>query len=68
MATVLSILVLAAIALLFGAFIAWRKGAPPRRIILMVILAAIMIVNVGIWTLPDASGESPLARLPAEGQ
>lgn len=63
MGAVLSILVLAAIALLIGAFIAWRKGQSPRRIVLMVILAAVMIVNVGIWTIPDASGNAPLARI-----
>lgn len=64
MATVLSILVLAAIALVVGAAIMWRKGAPRRRIALMLILAVVMLVNVGIWTLPDASGEAPLERIP----
>lgn len=62
METVLSILVLAAIALLLGAFVAWRRGRPRSQIMLMLILAAVMTLNVAIWTLPDKSGEAPLGR------
>ena len=58
---VLSVLVLAAIALLFGAVVAWRRGAKPKAA-LMLVLAVICGVNVAIWTLPDASGEAPLGR------
>lgn len=63
MAGVLSLLVLAAIALLAGAFVLWRKGAPLRQVLLMLLLAAVMVVNVAIWTLPDASGNAPLDDL-----
>ncbi len=62
MATVLSILVLAAVGLLGGAFIVWRKGGPLRQVVLMLVLAVVMIVNIAIWTLPDASGEAPLDK------
>ena len=62
MEAVLSILVLAAIALLLGAFVAWRHGRPKGQIMLMLLLAAVMILNVAIWTLPDKSGEAPLSR------
>ena len=61
MATVLSILVLAAIALLLGGALAWRKG-DRKRAMLMVMLAMIAAINVAIWTLPDASGEAPVAK------
>lgn len=62
METALSILVLAAIALLAGAFFAWRSGRPMRQIVLMLVLALVMILNVAIWTLPDKSGQPPLGR------
>jgi len=62
MEIVLSILVLAVIALLLGAFVAWRYGRPKRQIMLMLLLAVVMILNVAIWTLPDKSGEAPLGR------
>lgn len=60
--TVLSILVLAAFALVAGAAMLWRRGGSRKQIGLMLLLAAIMIVNIGIWTLPDGSGNAPLGR------
>ncbi|HMT47838.1 MAG: hypothetical protein RL702_3008 [Pseudomonadota bacterium] len=61
MSTVLSILVLAAIAMLLGAAMMWRKG-DRKRAMLMVLLAIIAATNVAIWTLPDASGEAPVSK------
>ncbi len=58
---VLSILVLAAIALIFGAVVAWRR-AERQKAALMLVLAVICGVNVAIWTLPDASGQAPVGR------
>jgi K+-transporting ATPase A subunit len=58
---VLSVLVLAAIALTFGAVVAWRRQARAKAA-LMLVLALICAVNVAIWTLPDSSGEAPLGR------
>ena len=63
MAAVLSILVLAAFALVAGAYLLWRRGAPVTRVLLMLLLAAIMAVNVAIWTLPDATGDAPVNRV-----
>jgi uncharacterized membrane protein len=60
---VLSILVIAAIALVVGAVLLWRRTGNIRNALLMVLLAAVAIVNVMIWTLPDASGEAPLEKL-----
>lgn len=68
MATVLSLLVLTAIALLLGAAFLWRRGGSMRQAVLMAILAVVAIVNVAIWTLPGASGENPLAQVKAQQQ
>lgn len=57
---VLSVVMLAAGALIVGAFILWRRGVPPKQPLLMLLLAAIAIANVLIWTVPDASGDAPL--------
>lgn len=61
MAIVLSVMMLAALALLGGAVFAWRRGQR-KQAGLMMLLAAIMAVNVGIWALPDATGTAPLGR------
>jgi hypothetical protein len=58
----LSLMVLAAITLVIGATVLWRKGGSRKQIGLMLLLAAVMAINVGIWTLPDASGMAPLDR------
>lgn len=57
----LSLAVLAALALAAGAVLMWRRGLR-QKALLMLLLAAISLVNVGIWTLPDASGDAPLAK------
>ena len=64
MALVLSLLVLAAIALVIGAFALWKRGGSRKQVALMLLLAGVMCVNVAIWTLPDASGNAPLASSP----
>lgn len=61
--TVLSIVVLAAIALFFGAFFLWRRTGNTRNAMLMVILALVALVNVAIWTMPAADGEAPLDKV-----
>ncbi|RGP40886.1 hypothetical protein BPTFM16_01179 [Altererythrobacter insulae] len=63
MNAVLSIIMLAAGALLLGAYVLWRKGAPPKQPLLMVLLAVIAVINVLIWTLPGSSGEAPLDQV-----
>ncbi len=62
MDTVLSILMLASLAMLVGAFVLWRKGGPLKQVSLMVVLAIVMIGNVMIWTIPDESGEAPAQK------
>ncbi len=63
MGIVLSIVMLAAFALLFGAYVFWRRGQPLKQVGLMVLLAIIMAVNVAIWTVPDAEGAAPIDRV-----
>ena len=64
MNVVLSIVMLAAIALIVGAFFMWRSTGDGKKAALMLLLAAIAIANVAIWTVPDASGEAPLDQIP----
>lgn len=61
--TVLAITVLAAIVLFFSAFFMWRRTGNGKQALLMVLLALVALVNVAIWTVPDAGGEAPLERV-----
>lgn len=58
---VLSLVMLAALALLAGAAVLWRRGNR-QQAGLMALLAAIMLVNVAIWTVPGSDGEAPVDR------
>ena len=60
---VMSIVVLAAIALFFGAFFLWRRSGNMKNAMLMVILAIVALVNVASWTVPAADGEAPLEKV-----
>lgn len=51
----LSLLMLAAVALIGGAVFLFRRGER-KRPVLMVTLAGVMVLNLIIWTLPDKSG------------
>ncbi|MEM1052475.1 MAG: hypothetical protein AAGI28_10310 [Pseudomonadota bacterium] len=62
---VFSIVMLAAILLLLGAFFYWRRTGEVKRPALMVILALIAIGNVLMWTIPTADGAAPLDRIEA---
>ena len=46
-----------------GAAYLWRGRGERKRPLLMVLLGVVMLVNVGIWTLPDASGEALVRRI-----
>ena len=65
MSAVLSILVLATFALIGGAMWLWNKPGMRSKAMLMLVLAAIAVVNVAIWTLPDGEGRSPVGQLDA---
>jgi hypothetical protein len=64
---VLAIVMLAAFALVGGAIYFWRRTGAVKQPVLMVVLALVMVINVLIWTLPDASGVAPVDQVEAEG-
>ena len=65
MDTVLSLVALVALALIAGAIYLWRRGVR-KQAALMLVLAAVMIGNVLILTLPGSDGAAPIDRV-AEG-
>lgn len=62
---VLAIVMLAAFALVGGAIYFWRRTGAVKQPVLMVVLALVMVMNVLIWTLPDASGVAPVDQVEA---
>ena len=61
---ILSLVTLTALALVAGAVFLWRRNAPRRQVWLMLLLAAVMIGNVLVWSLPAPApepGETPPA-------
>lgn len=53
----LSLTMLALIALVGGALFLFRRGER-KRPVLMLVLAAVMAVNLVIWTLPTPGGQT----------
>ena len=64
MEIVLSILVLAAFALLAGAVWLWRRGGGRQQPLLMAIRGVIALVNGAIWTVPQPDGTAPISQIP----
>ncbi len=60
---VLSIVMLAALALVAGAVVLWRRTGEVRNPALMVLLAVIAVANVLIWTLPSKGGQAPIEQI-----
>jgi drug/metabolite transporter superfamily protein YnfA len=65
---VLSLVMLAALALVAGAFVLWRRTGEVKQPLLMVLLAVIGVVNVLIWTVPTSSGKVPIDEVKAAGE
>lgn len=65
---VLSIVMLAALALVAGAMVLWRRTGQVKQPALMVLLAVIAVLNVLIWTVPTSTGEAPITQLKAAGE
>ena len=57
--TVLSILMLACIALLIGAVVLYRRRGLVKQVWLMAVLALVLAVNVAIWVVPSDGGTAP---------
>ena len=62
--TVLSILVVACLALLLGAYALGRRGGQRRQVVLMLVLAAVMAANIAIWVMPGRSGKALVGEVP----
>ena len=54
----LSLLVLTTVALILGSVALLRRGGYRKQAVLMLVLAAVMAVNIAIWTLPTPEGSS----------
>ena len=67
MGAILSVMMLAALALLGGAYVLWRRRGAVKQASLMVVSALVMIANVLIWTVPDESGTAPISRTAGPG-
>ncbi len=65
---VLSIVMLAALALVAGAFVLWRRTGAVKQPALMVVLAVIAVLNVLIWTVPTETGDAPIKQIKAAGE
>lgn len=61
-----SLLVLTTIALVLGAVALFRRGGYRKQAILMLVLAAVMVMNVVIWTLPTGEGQSLVSQAAKE--
>lgn len=61
---VLSVTMLAIVAMLGGAVLAFRKG-DRKRAGLMIVLAIVLALNVAIWTVPTPSGSALADAVPA---
>lgn len=60
---VLALVMLAAFALCGGAYALWRRTGEAKQPVLMLILAAIAVLNVLIWTVPDTGGIAPIDQV-----
>ena len=55
---ILSIAMLAAFLLLFGAWKRWRRDGAGQQMWLMIAAALVIFANVAIWVVPDKQGKS----------
>jgi hypothetical protein len=58
----LSLMMLAAFALIVGAIVRWRRDGFVRHVWLMLLAAAVLLANVAIWAVPMSGGASPADR------
>lgn len=56
--TALSLMMLSSGILLWGAWFQWRRRGMTRQAVLMAVMAAILLANVAIWTIPTSNGTS----------
>lgn len=61
---ILSLLMLAGIALLLGSLYLFRKGADRKKAILMLVASLVMFANLAIWLIPTPEGTTLAAEQP----
>jgi len=62
---VFSLVILAAILLVIGAFVYWRRTGAVKQPVLMVVLAIVAVANVLLLTIPTADGTAPVDQIEA---
>lgn len=55
---ILSLAMIAAFLLLFGAWKRWRRDGPSQQMWLMIAAALVIFANIAIWVVPDEKGNS----------
>ena len=55
---ILSIAMIAAFVLLFGAWKRWQRDGAGQQMWLMIAAALVIFANVAIWIVPDKQGKS----------
>ena len=60
--TTLSILMLAAIAMVLGAGLLWRRRGASKQVWLVLVLGVVLIANVAIWVVPSPDGTAPVQQ------
>ena len=55
---ILSLAMLSAFLLLYGAWKRWRRDGGSQQMWLMVAAALVVFANVAIWVVPDEKGQS----------
>ena len=58
--TLLSVLMLAGIGLLVGAYVLARRDGMNQKVWLMIAVALVMFGNVAIWVVPMEGGKAPV--------
>ncbi len=64
---VMALVMLAALALVIGAAVLYRRTGELKQPILMVVLAIIAVGNVLILTIPTEGGSAPIDGIEADG-
>ena len=55
---ILSLAMIAAFLLLFGAWRRWRRDGLSQQMWLMIAAALVIFANIAIWVVPDENGNS----------
>lgn len=62
--TVLSIMMLAVLAMIGGSYMVWRRRGASKQMWLMLVLALVIAANVAIWVVPSGDGTTLVQQQP----